>query len=225
MDRLQKESKEFWDIRHTSREPLERQMHSGFSVAEAGPSLAFAEHSSPPLNPGEGHGVHPTRHHNSQWDHTKAASQASSDTAEATSVPLGDSRVQGASLPGGASRRQEQTEEIHRRPDDEAAARQKAEAKVDQLEKKVQELRDIISLASRGPLERQMHPGLSFMEAGPSTLLTGPSCSPSNAVPSTSPSRSSTSSSDPEGSSPLRATLRGLQITSKSLSAPNRQGV
>ncbi|KAF9232874.1 hypothetical protein BU15DRAFT_80734 [Melanogaster broomeanus] len=146
---------------HKPREPLERQTHSGLSVAEAGPSSSIAEPSSPPSNPGEVHGVDTPRHHNSQWDHTKAASQASPDTDEATSEPLGDSRVHGANLPGGTLRRQEQIEEIRRGLEDEATARRKAGAKVDRLEQELRELRDIISLTSRGPLERQMHAGTS----------------------------------------------------------------
>ncbi|KAF9232502.1 hypothetical protein BU15DRAFT_81156 [Melanogaster broomeanus] len=145
--------------------------------------------SSPPSNSGEVHSVDPPRHHNSQWDHTKAASQASPDADEATSDDLRDGRLHGANLPGVSLQLPEQTEEIHRRLDDEATARQRADGKLDGLEKEVKELRDIISLTSRGPLERQTHPGLSFMEAGPSTSTAGLS---------TSASRSSTSSSDPE---------------------------
>ncbi|KAF9234894.1 hypothetical protein BU15DRAFT_65326 [Melanogaster broomeanus] len=168
---------------------MERQTHS---VAEAGPSSSIAEPSSPPSNPDEVHRVDPLRHHNSHWDHAKAPSQASPDADEATSEHLRDSRVHGANLPGDTLQRQEQTEETHRGLDDEATARQKIEVKVDRLENELRELRDIISVTSRGPLERQTHPGVSYTEAGPST---------SNAGLATSPSRSSTSSSDPEQSS------------------------
>ncbi|KAF9234901.1 hypothetical protein BU15DRAFT_78604, partial [Melanogaster broomeanus] len=135
------------ELRYSSHKPR-------LSVAEAGPSSSIAEPSSPPLNPGEFHGVDPPRHYNSQWDHTKAASRPSPDADEATSEHLRDSQVHGANIPGGALQRQQQTEEIRRWLDDEATARQKTEAKVDRLEKELQEFRDIISLTSREPLER-----------------------------------------------------------------------
>ncbi|KAF9234900.1 hypothetical protein BU15DRAFT_65330 [Melanogaster broomeanus] len=156
---LEKEVEELRYSSYKPREPLERRKHSGLSVAEAGPSSSIAEPSSPPSNPGEVHGVDPPHHHNSQWNHTKAASQASPDADDATSEHLRDSRVHEANLPGGTLQRQEQTEEIHRRLDDEAAARQKAEAEVDRLEKELRELRDIIGLTSPGQLERQAHLG------------------------------------------------------------------
>ncbi|KAF9243064.1 hypothetical protein BU15DRAFT_59942, partial [Melanogaster broomeanus] len=194
-ERVNMLEKKFEELQYSSyqpREPLERQTRSGVSAAEAGPSSSVAESSSPPSNPGEVHGVDPLRHHNSQWDHTKAASQAPLDADEATSEDLRDGRAHGANLPGGTLQRPEQTEEIHRGLDNEATAGQKVEAKVDRLEKELRELRDIISVTSHGPLERQTHPGLSSMEAGPST---------STARLSTSPSRSSTSFSDPEQSS------------------------
>ncbi|KAF9232501.1 hypothetical protein BU15DRAFT_81154 [Melanogaster broomeanus] len=121
------------------------------------------------------------------------------DTDEATSDPLGDSRVQGANLPGGPLQRQEQTDEIRRPLDDEAASKQKAEEKVDRLEKEVQELRDIVSLLSREPLEGQTHPGTNHPLLHVCRLWRQAPLQ--TAGLSTSLSRSSTSSSDPEQSS------------------------
>ncbi|KAF9232511.1 hypothetical protein BU15DRAFT_67406 [Melanogaster broomeanus] len=180
MNMLETEVEELRYSSHKPRELLERKTHSGQSVAEAGPSSSIAEPSSPPSNPGEVHGVDPPRHYNSQCDHTKAASQASPDADEATSEHLRDSQ---ANIPGRTLQRQEQTEEIRRWLEDEATARQKAEAKVDRLEKELRELRDIISLMSHGPLEHQAHLGVSCTQAGPSTSNAGLSTSPSLVPP------------------------------------------
>ncbi|KAF9234438.1 hypothetical protein BU15DRAFT_79046 [Melanogaster broomeanus] len=128
------------------------------------------------------------------------SSCASLDGDEASSGRLrNNSQVEGSDPHRGILQRQETTEETHRRPDDEAVARQKAEAKLDWLEKEEKELRDIISLASREPLERQTQPGLSVVEAGPSSSFAEPSCFVSNPDPSTSQVHSSTPPSDPAG--------------------------
>ncbi|KAF9231698.1 hypothetical protein BU15DRAFT_82086 [Melanogaster broomeanus] len=111
-----------------------------------------ADPSSSTSNAGKDHRPHPPYHHDSQWEHTKA-SDASPHIDEAPSASIGESQVDEANT---LVQRQEHTEEIHPRLDDDAA-RQKADAKV---YKEVKELRDIISLTSREPLERQTHPGI-----------------------------------------------------------------
>ncbi|KAF9231480.1 hypothetical protein BU15DRAFT_82344 [Melanogaster broomeanus] len=149
---------------HRSAEPLERQMHSDAS--------SFADSSSSMSNAGKDHRVHPLYHRDSQWEHTKIP-HAPHHINEATSQRIGESGVDCTLV--GNLQRQEHTAGIHPRLYDEAA-RQKADTKMDKENK---ELRDIIIPASCEP--RQTHPGLSVVEAGPSSSFAEPSCSTSNA--------------------------------------------
>ncbi|KAF9234211.1 quinon protein alcohol dehydrogenase-like superfamily [Melanogaster broomeanus] len=178
---------------HKSPAPLECQMHP---AVQADPSLSFVDPSSR-SNAGKGHGVHPPRHQDSQWDHTKAAPQPSPHTDEANPGLLGNNPVDGADPQPGTLQLQEQMEVIHRQIHE---ARKKADAEIDRLQKELfKEFWDI-NRASRELLERQTRSGPSVGEAGPSSSFAEPSCSTSNTGPSTSQARSSMSSSDPEGS-------------------------
>ncbi|KAF9233410.1 hypothetical protein BU15DRAFT_80162 [Melanogaster broomeanus] len=190
-DGLQIAVMELRRMSHKSPEPLECQSHP---VVELDASSSFAKPSST-SNASKGHDVHPPHHQDSQWDHTKAASQPPPHAEEATPGCLGDSQVDWADPQRGILQLQEQIEVIHRQLE----TRRNADAEMDRLQKEIQELRDITH-TSRKPLDRQTHSGLSVVEAGPSSAFAEPSCSTSNAGPSTSSSRSSTSSSDPEGS-------------------------
>ncbi|KAF9232482.1 hypothetical protein BU15DRAFT_67423 [Melanogaster broomeanus] len=140
-DGLKEELKEVQDRRPPSCEPLECQTHP---VVEAGPSSSTS-------NAAKDHRLHPPYHHDSPRAHAEA-SHASLHINEATSERIREGRVDGANTLVGTLQRQEHTEEIHPRLDDEAARKQ-LDGKVDWLEE-FKELRDIISLTSREPLER-----------------------------------------------------------------------